>query len=86
MKAGYILRDAIGTSRLEVLDAVARDPTYDFRMSHRLQKFRVPKVLQLMRLFLSKPEALVAEPPELENELRGMELRREEERPGEGST
>jgi hypothetical protein len=39
-----------------------------------------------MRLFLSNPEAMVAEPPELENELRGMELRREEERPEEGST
>ena len=86
LKAGYVLRDAIGTSRLEVLDAVAPDPMYDFRMSHRLQKFRAPKVLQLMRLFLSKPEAMVAEPPELENELRGMELRREEEGPGEGST
>ena len=86
LKAGYLLRDAIGTSRLEVLDAVARDPMYDFRMSHRLQKFRAPKVLQLMRLFLSKPEAMVAEPPELENELKGMELHREAERPGKGST
>ncbi len=86
LKAGYLLRDAIGTSRLEVLDVVSRDPMHDFRMSHRLQKFRAPKVLQLVRLFLSKPEAMVAEPPELENELRGMELRREEERPGEGST
>jgi hypothetical protein len=86
LKAGYLLRDAIGTSRLEVLDAVARDPMYDFRMSHRLQKFRAPKVLQLVRLFLSKPETMVAEPPELENELRGLELCREEERPGEGST
>ena len=86
LKAGYLLRDAIGTSRLEVLDAVARDPLYDFRTSHRLQRFRAPKVLQLTRLFLSKPEAMVAEPPELENERRGMELRGEEERPGEGST
>jgi pimeloyl-ACP methyl ester carboxylesterase len=79
LKAGYLLRDAIGTSRLEVLDAVSRNALYDFRMSHRLQKFRVAKVLQLVRLFLSKPETMVAEPPELENELRGMELRREEE-------
>ena len=85
LKAGYLLRDAIGTSRLEVLDAVARDPRYDFRISHRLQKFRAPKVLQLVRLFLSKPEAMVTEPPELENELRGIELRGEEERRGEGS-
>jgi hypothetical protein len=79
LKAGYLLRDAIGTSRLEVLDAVSRNALYDFRMSHRLQKFRAAEVLQLVRLFLSKPETMVVEPPELENELRGMELRREEE-------
>lgn len=89
LKAGYLLRDAIGTSRLEVLDSVARDPRYDFRMSHRLQKFRAPKVLQLIRSFLSRPDEMVAEPPELENELRGMELRREaeteKERKGGGS-
>ncbi len=82
LKAGYLLRDAIGTSRLEVLDPVARDPRYDFRMSHRLQKFRAPKVLQLIRLFLSRPNDMVAEPPELENELRGMELRKEDETNG----
>jgi pimeloyl-ACP methyl ester carboxylesterase len=86
LKAGYLLRDAIGTSRLEVLDTVARDPRYDFRMSHRLQKFRAPQVLQLAKLFLSKPEAMVAEPPEMENELRGMALRKEEGKAGEPST
>jgi pimeloyl-ACP methyl ester carboxylesterase len=79
LKAGYLLRDAIGTSRLEVLDSVAKDPRYDFRISHRLQKFRAPRVLQLVRLFLSNPEAMVAEPPELENELKGMALRKEAE-------
>ena len=77
LKAGYLLRDAIGTSRLEVLGSVARDPRYDFRMSHRLQKFRAPQVLQLARTFLSNPEGLISEPPEMENELRGMEMRRE---------
>ena len=76
-KAGYLLRDAIGTSRLEILEPVARDPTQDFRMSHRLQRFRGPQVLQLTRLFLSKPEAMIAEPPEMENELRGMALRKD---------
>ena len=87
LKAGYLLRDAIGTSRLEVLDPVARDPKYDFRMSHRLERFKAPKVLQLVRLFLSKPEAMIGEPPELEDALMGMELRRDDERkPGEGST
>jgi hypothetical protein len=86
LKAGYLLRDAIGTSRLEVLGSVARDPRYDFRMSHRLQKFRAPQVLQLTRLFLSKPEAMLAEPPEMENELRGMALRKEEGKSGAAST
>lgn len=86
LKAGYLLRDAIGTSRLEVLDAVARDPKYDFRMSHRLQKFRAPKVLQLTRLFLSNPNSMVAEPPELENELKGMALRKEDSAEAKGST
>ena len=79
LKAGYLLRDAIRTSRLEVLDAVSRDPRFDFRTSHHLQRFRAPRILQLVRLFLSSPEELVTEPPELENELRGMELRKDEE-------
>lgn len=86
LKAGYLLRDAIGTSRLEVLDPVARDPRYDFRISHRLQKFRVPKILQLIELFLSRPEAMIAKPPELEKELQGMELRRKDEKSEEGTT
>jgi pimeloyl-ACP methyl ester carboxylesterase len=80
LKAGYLLRDAIGTSRLEVLDSVARDPRYDFRMSHRLQNFRAPQVLQLARTFLSNPESMVAEPPEFENQLKGMALRKEDEK------
>ena len=82
LKAGYLLRDAIGTSRLEVLEPVARDPRYDFRMSHRLQKFRAPVVLQLARSFLAKPSSMVAEPPEMENELRGQALRKEDEKDG----
>jgi pimeloyl-ACP methyl ester carboxylesterase len=80
LKAGYLLRDAIGTSRLEVLGTVARDPRYDFRMSHRLQNFRAPQVLQLARSFLSNPEEMVSEPPEMENELKGMELRKGDQR------
>lgn len=82
LKAGYLLRDAIGTSRLEVLDPVSKDPNEDFRMSHRLQRFRAPQLMQLVRLFLSKPEAMVAEPPEMENQLRGMALRKEDEKDG----
>ncbi len=85
LKAGYLLRDAIGTTRLEVLDAVSRDPRYDFRMSHRLQKFRAPQVLQLAKSFLSNPQAMVAEPPEMENELKGMALRKDEGSSGASS-
>jgi len=86
LKGGYLLRDAIGTSRLEVLPAVARDPRYDFRMSHRLQKFRAPQLTQLVRSFLMNPESMVAEPPEMENELKGMALRKEEKGPDGAST
>lgn len=82
LKAGYLLRDAIGTSRLEILDTVARDPRYDFRMSHRLQKFRAPRVLQLARSFLSNPAGMIAEPPEMENELKGQALRKDDEKDG----
>ncbi len=84
LKAGYLLRDAIGTSRLEVLDAVATDPTKDFTISHKLERFRAPQVMQLMKLFLSNPDEMVAEPPEMENELRGLALRKETEK-GEDS-
>ena len=80
LKAGYLLRDAIRTTRLEILEKVAGDPRYDFRVSHRLQKFRAPQVVQLARSFLSNPEAMVAEPPEMENELKGMELRKEDQK------
>jgi pimeloyl-ACP methyl ester carboxylesterase len=82
LKAGYLLRDAIGTSRLEVLDTVARDPRYDFRVSHRLQSFRAPQVLQLARSFLANPAGMTAEPPGMENELRGRALRKEDEKDG----
>ena len=77
LKAGYLLRDAIGTSRLEVLEPVAYDPTHDFTISHKLQKFRAPQVLQLVKLFLSNPEAMIAEPPQLEDELRGLATKKE---------
>jgi pimeloyl-ACP methyl ester carboxylesterase len=83
LKAGYLLRDAIGTSRLEVLEPVAYDPAHDFTISHKLQKFRAPQVMQLVRLFLSNPEAMIAEPPQTEEELKGMALRKQD--PEEGS-
>jgi pimeloyl-ACP methyl ester carboxylesterase len=76
LKAGYLLRDAIRTSRLEVMGAVAHDPRYGFAVSHKLERFRAPQVLQLMRSFLAKPESMISEPPETEDELRGMAMRR----------
>jgi pimeloyl-ACP methyl ester carboxylesterase len=83
LKAGYLLRDAIRTSRLEVMAEVARDPRYGFTMSHRLERFRAPQVLQLLRLFLARPEEMISEPPESEDELRGMATRRKpNEEPG----
>jgi pimeloyl-ACP methyl ester carboxylesterase len=83
-KAGYLLRDAIGTSRLEVLEPVAHDPRHDFTISHKLQSFRPGQVLQLVRRFLADPSSMLAEPPELENELRGMALRKGQERERNG--
>ncbi len=80
LKAGYILRDAIGTSRLEVLDPVARDPSQGFAAAHKLERFRAPQVLQLVRLFLSKPEGMVSDPLETENGLRGLALRKDTEK------
>lgn len=82
LKAGYLLRDAIGTSRLEVLEPVAKDPTQDFTISHRLQKFRAAQVMQLVRLFLSNPAAMTAEPPQMEDDLRGMALRKSQQEEG----
>jgi pimeloyl-ACP methyl ester carboxylesterase len=82
LKAGYLLRDAIGTSRLEILEPVARDPAHDFLISHKLERFRAPQLLQLVKLFLSKPEEMTAEPPAMENELRGRALRK----PGEDAS
>jgi pimeloyl-ACP methyl ester carboxylesterase len=79
LKAGYLLRDAIGTSRLEILDPVAKDPGHDFLISHKLERFRAPQLLQLVKLFLSRPEEMTAEPPAMENELRGKALRKPSE-------
>jgi pimeloyl-ACP methyl ester carboxylesterase len=81
LKAGYLLRDAIGTSRLEVLSPVAKDPRHDFTIAHRLLMSRKDELLRLFRAFLASPSASTAEPPELEKELRGMAMKRETEKP-----
>jgi pimeloyl-ACP methyl ester carboxylesterase len=85
LKAGYLLRDAIGTSRLEVIGPVARDPKYDFTVSHKLERFRPGQVLQLVRRFMADPSSMLAEPPEMENDLRGMALRKTKDEKDERS-
>lgn len=81
LKAGYILRDSLRTSRLEVLAPVAKDPRYDFTYAHRLLASRRDEVLGLLRTFLSSPSSSTAEPPELEKELRGTALKQDAEKP-----
>src|SRR5712692_65730 len=78
LKAGYLLRDAIGISRLEVLPPVAKDPKFDFTISHKLERFRTEESIQLIARFTSDPKAMILEPPEMENDLRGMALKRSE--------
>lgn len=77
LKAGYLLRDAIRSSRIEVLPPVAKDPKHDFRYAHRLLTSRSAEVARLFRWFLASPDALTSEPPEIEKELRGMALKHE---------
>ncbi len=74
-KAGYLLRDAIGTSRVEVLDPVAKDPHQDFTIAHKLERYRSDVVREKVLRFLADPENLIAEPPELEPELKGLAMK-----------
>jgi pimeloyl-ACP methyl ester carboxylesterase len=78
LKGGYLLRDAIGNSRLEVLPPVAKDPKFDFTISHKLERFRTEESIQLIARFTEDPKAMILEPPEMENDLRGMALKRSE--------
>ncbi|MDG6915535.1 MAG: alpha/beta fold hydrolase [Nitrososphaerota archaeon] len=77
LKAGYLLRDAIGTSRLEVLPPVAKDPRHDFTHAHALLTSRRDDLVAMFRAFLAAPSASVSEPPAIEKELRGMALKQE---------
>lgn len=81
LKAGYLLRDAIRTSRLEVLAPVAKDPKFDFTIAHRLLVSRKEELLKLFRSFLASPASATAEPPELEKELRGMAMKQDADQP-----
>lgn len=75
VKAGYVIRDAIRTARIEVLDAVAKNPHHDFTIAHKLERYRTDVIISVIRDFLSDPKGKVAEPPELEAELRGMAMK-----------
>ena len=81
LKGGYILRDAIGTSRIEVLAPVAKDPKHDFTIAHRLLFSRAQDVLRLFSAFLASPSGAIAEPPEMEKELRGMAMKSDADKP-----
>ena len=80
LKAGYLLRDALGTSKLEVLKPVAKDPKHDFTFAHRLLASRTDELIKLFRSFLASQSSSTAEPPELEKELRGIALKQETEK------
>lgn len=82
LKAGYLLRDAIVTSRLEILPPVAKDPRFGFTISHKLEKFRSKEILGLIMRFIRDPEGVIMEPPELEDELRGMALKKGDDQRG----
>lgn len=77
LKGAYLLRDAIRTSKLEVLPPVAKDPRHDFTYAHRLLESRRDKLIQVFRDFLASPSSATAEPPEIEKGLRGMALKQE---------
>src|SRR5712691_9121129 len=79
LKAGYLLRDAVVTSRLEILPPVAKDPRFGFTISHKLQKFRSKEILGLIMRFIDDPEGVIMEPPEMENELKGMALKKKKD-------
>jgi pimeloyl-ACP methyl ester carboxylesterase len=79
VKAGYVLRDAIRTAKIQVLDPVAKNPHYDFTIAHKLERYRKDVILSMIRDFLSDPQGKIAVPPELEPELRGMAMQEEKE-------
>jgi pimeloyl-ACP methyl ester carboxylesterase len=80
-KAGYLLRDALRTAKLEVLPPVAKNPKYDFSIAHKLERYRSEVITSMITDFLTAPWQKIAEPPELEPELRGMAMK--EQRDGE---
>jgi pimeloyl-ACP methyl ester carboxylesterase len=79
LKAGFLLRDSIRTSRIEVLGAVAKNPNYDFTIAHKLERYKKDVIISLVRDFLSSPSEKIAEPPELEPELKGLAMKEQKE-------
>jgi len=78
-KAGYLLRDAIRTAKLEVLPPVAKNPRYDFMIAHRLERYRSEAVASMIVDFLSAPWQKIADPPEMEPALRGVAAKEEKD-------
>lgn len=73
LKAAYILRDMIRKSRLELVgrpkDAYLSDK------AERLSRYVTETILQLIERFVSNPESMVREKPEMEKELKGIAQR-----------
>jgi hypothetical protein len=67
------------TSRIEVLGAVAKNPNYDFTIAHKLERYKKDVIISLVRDFLSSPSEKIAEPPELEPELKGLAMKEQKE-------
>ena len=81
LKAGYLLRDSIGTSRLEVLGAVAKNPHYDFTIAHKLERYKKDVIISPdTRLPLFARRARSQSRPKLEPELRGLAVKEREGR------
>jgi pimeloyl-ACP methyl ester carboxylesterase len=78
LKAAYLLRDTIRTSRLEVLEPTAKNPEFDFTVAHKLERYKINVIIEKMLDFLSNPEKKIVEPPEMEPELRGIALKSED--------
>ena len=79
LKAGYLLRDSIRTAWIEVLGAVAKNPNYDFTIAHKLERYKKDVIISLIRDFLASPSEKIAEPPELEPELKGLAMKEQKE-------
>ncbi len=73
LKAAYILRDMIRKSRLELVGR--SQDAYLAAKSERLCKYATETILHLIERFISDPESMVREKPEMEKELKGIAQR-----------